>query len=214
MSGEEEVTETLKRTIKFIRGSQRNRGSSESETRHQSRMKWQLSEEQRKKADSRLLSYLQLVWGIKYTAKQHPWTGSSDRGKFTSVHQHVASTAKTNANVQVIEVDLTTTEDKEDEPETCTIEPPRRSKHSTRECQELPQQPRGDTLDNLSKLFDKNLLAELTSENTWMDWLRRVVERGDKQGFELMGSNNNPLWTQIAVQDDCILVYNRLAVPV
>ena len=44
-----------------------------------------------------------------------------------------------------------------------------------------------DSLDILSQLFDKNFLAELTSEDTWLDRLRRVIERGDKQGFELMG---------------------------
>ena len=38
-------------------------------------------------------------------------------------------------------------------------------------------------------------------------------ERGDKEGFELMGPYTNPLWWQMAVQDDCILVNNRLAVP-
>ena len=47
-----------------------------------------------------------------------------------------------------------------------------------------------------------------------MDRLRRVIEKGDKQGFELMGPYTNPLWSQMAVQDDCILVNNRLAVPV
>ena len=47
-----------------------------------------------------------------------------------------------------------------------------------------------------------------------MDRLRQVVERGDKQGFELMGPYTNPLWSQRAVEDDCILVDNRLAAPV
>ena len=47
-----------------------------------------------------------------------------------------------------------------------------------------------------------------------MDRLRRVIERGDKQGFELIGPYTNPLWSQMAVQDDCIMVNNRLAVPV
>ena len=77
----------------------------------------------------------------------------------------------------------------------------------------LQKQQTEDTLDNLSKLFDKSLLAELTSEDTWMYRLRRVIERGVKQGFELMGSYTNPLWSQIAVQDDCILVNDRLVVP-
>ena len=47
-----------------------------------------------------------------------------------------------------------------------------------------------------------------------MDRLKRVVERGDKQGFQLMGPYTNPLWNQMAVQADCILVDNRLAVAV
>ena len=46
-----------------------------------------------------------------------------------------------------------------------------------------------------------------------MDRPRRVIERGDKQGFKLMGPYTNPLWSQMAVQDDCILVNNRKAVP-
>ena len=47
-----------------------------------------------------------------------------------------------------------------------------------------------------------------------MDRLRRLMERGDKQGFQLMGRYTNPLWLQMAVQDDCILVDNRLEIPV
>ena len=57
MSEEEAVTETLQRTRKTIPGSQRNRDRSENETRQQTRVKWQLSEEQQKEADSRLLFF-------------------------------------------------------------------------------------------------------------------------------------------------------------
>ena len=46
-----------------------------------------------------------------------------------------------------------------------------------------------------------------------MDRLRRVVERNDRQGFELMVPYTNPLWHQMSVVDDCLLVDNRLAVP-
>ena len=67
---------------------------------------------------------------------------------------------------------------------------------------------------SLSKLFDKTLLAELISEDVWMDRLRRVIERKDRAGFELMGPYTNPLWNQLSVIDDCILVDNRLAVPI
>ena len=97
--------------------------------------------------------------------------------------------------------------------EVCAIEPPKRQAHKPREDKKLQKQQTEDTLANLSKLFDESLLPELTSENTWMDRLRRVIERGDKHRFELMGPYNNPLWSQMAVQDDCILVNDRLAVP-
>ena len=67
---------------------------------------------------------------------------------------------------------------------------------------------------SLSKLFDKTLLAELISEDVWMDQLRRVIERKDRAGFELMGPYTSPLWNQLSVVEDCILVDNRLAVPI
>ena len=98
---------------------------------------------------------------------------------------------------QVIEVDLTTTEDIESDQEVCAIELP---KTSTK--QKLQKQLKEEALDNLSNMFDKSLLAELTTEDTWMDRLRRVVERGDKHGFELMGPYTNSLWSQMAGQDD------------
>ena len=70
-----------------------------------------------------------------------------------------------------------------------------------------------NSLDNLTKLFDRSLLAELTSEDAWMDRLWRVIKRNDRHSFELMGPYTNPLWHQLSVVDDCILVDNRLAVP-
>ena len=51
ISEEEEVTETIQRTRKIIRGSRKNRAILESETQ----LKWQLSEDQQKEAYSRLL---------------------------------------------------------------------------------------------------------------------------------------------------------------
>ena len=127
----------------------------------------------------------------------------------STISKPIASAERKLSEVQVIEVDLTTTEEIESEEEVCAIEPPKMSSKW-----KLPKQQQEDALDNLSKLFDKSLLAELTTEDTWMNRLRRVIERGDKQGFELMGTYTNPLWSQMAVQDDCILVNNRLAVPV
>ena len=63
LSEEEEITETLQRTIKIIRGGQKYRDSSDSETRHASRVKWQLEPEQQRVADQRLLSFWQLIGG-------------------------------------------------------------------------------------------------------------------------------------------------------
>ena len=67
---------------------------------------------------------------------------------------------------------------------------------------------------SLTKLFDKTLLAELISEDVRRDRLRRVIERNDRAGFELMGPYTNSLWNQLSVIDDCILVNNTLAVPI
>ena len=101
------------------------------------------------------------------------------------------------SEVQVVGKDLTTTEVIESDDEVCAIEQPKMSNK-----QKLQKQQKEESLDNLSRLFDKSLLAELTIEDTWMDRLPRVIERGDKQGFELMGPYTNPLWSQMAVQDD------------
>ena len=57
ISEEEEITETVQRTRKIIRG------SSDSETRHASRVKWQLEPDQQREADQRLLSFWQLIGG-------------------------------------------------------------------------------------------------------------------------------------------------------
>ena len=71
-------------------------------------------------------------------------------------------------DVMVMEIDVTTTttEDNEHEQKICTIEPPRRSRHSPTKDDELTKQSGEDTLEKLSKLLDKILLAELTSEDT------------------------------------------------
>ena len=46
-----------------------------------------------------------------------------------------------------------------------------------------------------------------------MDSLRRVIERNDRHTFEIMSPYTNPLWHQLSVVDDCILLDGRLAVP-
>ena len=63
LSEEEEITETVQRTRKIIRGGRENRDRSDSETGQASRVKWQLEQEQQRKADQRLLSFWQLIGG-------------------------------------------------------------------------------------------------------------------------------------------------------
>ena len=99
---------------------------------------------------------------MKHTTKQHARTGSRDGGELTN------STAqpkepKTN-EVQVNEVDLTTTDELEEDQYICTNETSSRQTPRSREERKLQKQPSEDTLDNLSKLFDKNILVELTSK--------------------------------------------------
>ena len=101
----------------------------------------------------------------------------------------------------IIEVDLTADSTSES-PEVSLVDLTADSTSDSPEC-----------LLNLSKLFDKNLLAELFTEDKWMDRLRRVKERKDRHSFELMGPYTNSLWHQMSVVDDCIVVDGRLAVP-
>ena len=217
LSEEEEITETVQRTRKIIRGGRKNRDSSDSETRQASRVKWQLEPDQQRQADQRLLSFWQLIGGEEnirgpnreLVAHTEEVRDSSEYGQSSAIHKPTASAERKLSEVEVIEMDLMTTEEAESEEEVCAIELPKTLGKLKR-----PKQQQEETLDNLAKLFDKSLLAELTTEDTWMDRLRRVIERGDKQGFELMGPYTNTLWSQMAVQDDCILVNNRLAVPV
>ena len=214
LSEEEEITETLQRTRKIIRGGRKNRDSSDSETRQASRVKWQLEPEQQGEADQRLLSFWQLIGresnipgniDRELAANTEETNDSPGNGQSSTISKPTASAERKLSEVQVIEVELTTTEEIESEEEVCAIELPKTSSKS-----KLQKQQQEEALDNLSKLFDKSLLAELTTEDTWMDRLRLMIERGDKQ----MGPYTNPLWSQMAVQDDCVLVNNRLAVPV
>ena len=120
---------------------------------------------------------------------------------------------------KVIEVDLTgeSSKDREVSPEVRVVTPKaaRRVSHRSRrnEFQLAEQLPAENGPLKPAKLFDKSLLAELLTEDTWMDRLRKVVERNDRHGFELMGPYTNPLWHQLSVLEDCILVDNCPAVP-
>ena len=118
---------------------------------------------------------------------------------------------------QIVEVDLTLDSDDRDYSsgtETCVITP-QKTRHNSRKSEYKRGEQLMETENPLSldKLFNKSFLAELVSEDTWMDRLTRLVERNDRHGFELMGPYTNPLWYQMSVVDDCLLVDNRLAVP-
>ena len=115
-------------------------------------------------------------------------------------------------NPQIIEVDLTA-ESPPGTPEVSIVTKDKTGHDSRRSRSHQRDTSTEICLDNLTKLFDRSLLAELISEDVWMDRLRRVIERNDRYSFELMGPYTNPLWHQLSVVDDCILVDNRLAVP-
>ena len=174
LSEEEEITETVQRTRKIIRGGRKNRDSSDSETRHASRVKWQLEPDQQREADQRLLSFWQLIGGEdnvqenrELVAHTQEVRDSSEHESSSAVTKPIASAERKLSEVQVIEMDLTTTEEAESENEVCSIEPPKGLGKT-----KLQKQQQKETLDNLVKLFDKSLLAELTTEDTWMDRLR------------------------------------------
>ena len=109
-----------------------------------------------------------------------------------------------------MEVDLTA-ESPSESPEISVIGK-KKITHKSRKDDSRQAEPNRE--DSLTNLFDRSLLAELISEDPWMDRLRRAIEKkNDLHSFELMGPYTNPLWHQLSVVDDCILVDNRLAVP-
>ena len=113
---------------------------------------------------------------------------------------------------KIIEVDLTA--DSSTSSSEISLVGGRKSDSKSRKTEfRQAEQLEDNNLHNLSKLFDRNLLAELTTEDTWMDRLRRVIERKDRHTFEMMGPYKNSLWHQMSVVDDCIVVDGRLAVP-
>ena len=117
----------------------------------------------------------------------------------------------TNANVSKnIEVDLTADTTSESPEVSLVAGVVRKSRQSEFRQAENRED---NILLNLSKLFDRNFLAELTTEDTWMDRLRRVTEQKDRHSFELMRPYTNSLWHQMSVVDDCIVVDGRLIVP-
>ena len=161
---EEKITEAVQRTRKIIRGGRKIRDSSDSETRQASRVKWQLEPDQQKEADQRLLSFWQLIGGEgnipgntnrELVANTEEIKHSPENGQSSAITKPTASAERKLSEVQVVEMDLTTTEEAESEEEVCAIEPPK-----TLGKLKLPKQQQEETLDNFAKLFDKSLLAE------------------------------------------------------
>ena len=148
------------------------------------------------------------IWDLVSKDQEMP----GNNKELEAITQMVTSSPRGSPTKSIIEVDLTA-EDDDLGPEVSEVQPSKRI--NKRQTQlESSVADMGDVESfSLLKLFDKTLLAELISEDVWMDRLRRVIERKDRAGFELMGPYTNPLWNQLSVVDDCILVDNRIAVP-
>ena len=98
-----------------------------------------------------------------------------------------------NANdSKIIEVDLTADTPSES-PEMSLVAGKKTERKSRQDDFRQAEHLEDINLLNLSKLFDRNLLAELTTEDTWMNRLGKIIEQKDRQSFELMGTYTNSL---------------------
>ena len=96
----------------------------------------------------------------------------------------------TASDSKILEVDLTA--DTPSESPEVSLVAEGRTERKSRQVKIRQAERREDNNSlNLSKLFDRNLLAERTTGDTWMDRLRRVIERKDRHSFELMGLYTN-----------------------
>ena len=79
---------------------------------------------------------------------------------------------------QIVEIDLTLdstdNRDYSSGTETCMVTPQQKTRHNSRKTDYKLSEQLNETNGPLS-VVDKSLLAELVSEDTWMDRLRRVV---------------------------------------
>ena len=121
-------------------------------------MKWQLEPDQQREADQRIFSFWQLIGGEEnirgpnrdLVAHTEEVRDSSEYGQSSAIHKPTASAERKLSEVQVIEMDLTTTEEAESEEEVCAIEPPK-----TLGKLKLPKQQQEETLDNLANCLTK-----------------------------------------------------------
>ena len=153
-------------------------------------------------AQSKLVSFWELVGSGRSTEPTKPTLPAMESEAISGIQSPKRPgliTSGDEAEVgQIVEVDLTLDSDDRDYSsgtETCGITPQQKTRHNSRKSEYKRGEQLMDAENPLSldKLFDKSLLAELVSKDTWMDRLRRVVERNDRHGFELMGPYTNRL---------------------
>ena len=173
---EEEITETtFHRTCRIRRGTLDRAGSDsfEEDSCAARSIMWDQDAEETKN----LLS----IWDL--VSKDQEISGNIK--ELEAVTQMVTSspragTRSVSPTKSIIEVNLTA-EDDDHSQKVSEIQPSKRiNKRQTQLENSLADM--GDVGSfSLSKLFDKTLLAELITEDVWMDRLRRVIERKDRQ---------------------------------
>ena len=65
----------------------------------------------------------------------------------------------------------------------------------------------------LPGLFDADLLAELTEEDSFLGPMKRAIINKDITSFNKLGSYMAQLWTKAAVVNNCVVIDNKLAIP-
>ena len=66
---------------------------------------------------------------------------------------------------------------------------------------------------DLPRLFDVDLLAELTAEDQLMGTMWKAIINRDVQSFNKLGVYMAQFWSNTAVLNNCVLIDNKLAIP-
>ena len=64
----------------------------------------------------------------------------------------------------------------------------------------------------LPRLFDADLLAELTEEDRFLGPMKRAIINKDITSFNKLGSYMAQFWTKAAVVNNCVVIENELAI--
>ena len=161
-----------------------------------------------KKEKPKLVSFWEIV-GLEGSEKPKTMLDLEAQTQMASPNA-IENCIDENEGIPIVDLDLTA--DSPDKNDHAVNVVSRRISHSSRKEERSANDAIPGQLDILVRLFDWTLLAELITEDTWMDRLRRVIKRNDRHSFELMEPYTNPLWHQLSVVDDCILVNDWLAV--